>query len=486
MIKKNVEIDEEETDDLEDDIPEPFEKKSKYYSHIDLGKDPGTLIYLIVKATEDLLISQAALSDRIVVSNERISDGLHYLSAHVDDVKEGAYGLKSAFEFGISEPVWQIEKSRRNLQNIIKISTFHLDEEGKKSRKQAEDYYAAGLIDNAEEECIYYSEVNEYDFTVYLNLGMIYMFRYIDLDESIYYFDNAAKYARQKSPYYASFALMHKARVLREHGSIDEARQCLEEAIGLSPDFLELSYQLSIIEAQSNKEKAVSLITKLLDSDIRYSLKAENEPAFNPIRADLHHSYKDIIDSQSIHIQQQHDDISLEADKVLEKIDACYLILETENPHPDIKSELNLVLQRLIELINRKSLIDSYTAGMILKNEATHSLEELKKSTYHYLDDLIKNHENEKNTIVSKYYKERKDNPLYILTEGGIGAAVYSIIYIATFITFRNLLVSVLLAAIPFVIAWSLKYNNYLQQQDSSKNITNKLDELVKIRDTLN
>lgn len=464
---------------------EPFVGKSHYFSHIELGKDAQTQIELIAQASRELLASRAIAADKIVVSHGRITDGLDYLSTSIDEVQAGFLGLNSIFEFGISEVVWQIEKNKKSLRNMLKVLMFHLSVPIKERRRRAETYYEHGFIDEAEEDLILSQELNEYDFTAYISLGMIYMFRKIDLDEAIYCFDKAAEYAKVKSTYYASFALMYKARILLEAKSLDNAKQCLEEAINLSPDLQELLYQLSIVEARlSNKEKAISLILKLLEFDIRYCLKVENEPAFNELKPELHEVYKEMIDSESAEIQRQYDNLSLETKRISEQVIRCATLIE-DNVSTIEKFELNKTMKRISELVDRKSLLDIYTAAIIVKDEALPLLELLKEDARHYVDKAIEYLKKEKSKAKAKYIQEKSKRFIYTINQGFRSFIIYSSIYGVALFAFGNMAIAIILPTVTFALVWYLNYVRLKKLKALIAGIEEKASEASTIRDAI-
>ena len=98
----------------------PWERKSTYYSVIQLGKDVKAQTKAINKQTEEFVAAQMASTNAIISSQERISEGIDNVAYGIERVEEGIYGLKAAFEWGISEVVWQIEQNRRVLPYYIR------------------------------------------------------------------------------------------------------------------------------------------------------------------------------------------------------------------------------------------------------------------------------------------------------------------------------------------------------------------------------
>lgn len=130
----------------------PVERKNKYYAAVQLGKDVKTQAELISHSTKELIATQIASTNAIIASQEFVREGIDNLSYGIAEVSEGIHGLKAAFEFGISEVVWQIEQNRAVLQNILNVLMAPLDTQAKELKRRAEDAYANGWFEEALED----------------------------------------------------------------------------------------------------------------------------------------------------------------------------------------------------------------------------------------------------------------------------------------------------------------------------------------------
>ena len=157
----------------------PIEKRNEYYATIQLGKDVKTQTEIIRQSTKAMIVNKTHSLNEIIASQEGIQEegGFDKLSYGVEEVSEGIQGLKAAFEFGISEVVWQIEQNREVLQNILDVLMAPLDTQAKELRRRAEDSYANGWFDDALEDFLESEKKNKYDFSVHISLGMIYLFQ---------------------------------------------------------------------------------------------------------------------------------------------------------------------------------------------------------------------------------------------------------------------------------------------------------------------
>lgn len=260
----------------------PWERKNEYFSKIELGKDIKEQAQAVAAATNQLVAAQLATANSIVASQEyireTISSGVNKIACGIDGVKQGLEGMQSSFEFGISEVVWQLEQNRQSLRDILDVLSAPLDTQSKELRRRAEDAYANGWIEDALEDFKASEDKNKYDFTIHISLGMLYLYHVKDKETALRYFDKAIKYARPKSKYHFSYALLYKSIILRESGNIDDAMKCTAEAVASSPEFSEAYYQNAINEALLGMIPDSLFRATRIDS--KYLLKAYNDEYF--------------------------------------------------------------------------------------------------------------------------------------------------------------------------------------------------------------
>lgn len=257
----------------------PWERRQEYYHQIQLGEDVLAQVEAINKQTEDMLAAQLTSTSAIIASQDRIAEGIDKVSYGVDRVEEGIYGLQAAFEWGISEVIWQIEQNREVLRDILEVLSTPLDTQAKELRRRAEKAYSNGWIDDALDDFLESEKKNRYDFSIHISLGMIYVFCKIDKEKALSYFEKAIKYAKPKSAYYTGYALLYKGLIKFDFGEVDDAEKCTEEAILLSPDLTEAIYQNAQYNAQlKNEGKSITNLEEAVKQDKHYCLKAQNDP----------------------------------------------------------------------------------------------------------------------------------------------------------------------------------------------------------------
>lgn len=376
----------------------PWERKNAYYSVIQLGKDVKTQTKTLSKQTEALIATQIASTSDIISSQERISEGIDNVAYGVEKVEEGIYGLKAAFEWGISEVVWQIEQNRGVLKGILAVLMAPLDTQAKELRRRAEDAYTNGWFEDALEDFLESEKKNKYDFSVHISIGMIYLFQKIDKEKALEYFDKAIKYAKPKSPYHASCALLYKALIKRDFGLIEEAERCADEAVKLCPDFAEALYQNAQYNAILNKpDKAIPLLRKAIEIDVNYCAKIYNENDFDKIRPYIDKLYVELRDVQK---QKSTDENAY----LTRKLDDFYALIDEIKDQVSFEihdEEITKSTKRSRELIGRNSYLDYLEANTLLSklsvliqkqyNEIKIQLEKLIQSHNAYISNIKTN-----------------------------------------------------------------------------------------------
>lgn len=240
----------------------------------------------ISKQAGQIRETQLQAADDIIASQERTRKELKAeISSGVDEIVDGLEGMKSTFEWGFSELVWQIEKQRETLESILETLRKPLDTQAKELRARAERAYENGWFDDALQDFLESEKKNRYDFTVHQHLGNIYFFHKARPDKAIEYYKKAAKYAEPKSAYHASFALLHLALLYYLKEDFSEAYEKTKKAVELSPLLYEARYQHSRYCARlGKKQEAVKDLKRAIANDINYALKANSEEDYKGMR----------------------------------------------------------------------------------------------------------------------------------------------------------------------------------------------------------
>ncbi len=391
----------------------PWEKKKDHYRDIQLGKDVITQKGDIKSQALEMITSQIASTNEIIASQNIMIDTINDLACDMQSIENGIYGMKAAFEWGISDVVWQIEQNSHKLKDILELLYVSSDRRIKNLRWDAEEYYGSGKIDQALESFLDLSTENQYDFSVHMSIGIIYLFHKIDKEKALDFFDKAIDHAGKQYSFYTSYALLYKALIKRDYGLIEEAEELTNQAIETLPNFTEAIYQNAQYNALLNKpDKVIPLLKKAINSDIVYCLKINNEKDFDGMRPQINKLFEEVRDEKKEKVK--HKQMGLE-EKISLLDSTISYIMELGY---DIPKALNVksLKERNIEgnnIIANNSIFDAAIADLILSQlnrRLQHDEAKLKDNCEEIKGDL----ENEIQKINSELSEvKKKGNFLY-------------------------------------------------------------------------
>lgn len=278
----------------------PWEKRKEYYRDIQLGKGVRIQKGEITSQALKMITSQIASTNTIIASQNIIIDTISDIIRDTERIGDGIFGMRAAFDWGISDVVWQIEMKSARMKEFLKPLYAAVDKRTKHLREEVEEDYAKGHIDYALENFLILSKENEFDFSVHMSIGIIYLFHKTDKEKALNYFDKTATYAKKQFPYYTSYALLYQALIKRDYGLIEEAERLTKKAIKILPNFPEAMYQNALYKALLNKpDKAIPLLRQAIDNDVVYCLKINNEPEFDGIKPQINKLLEEVRDEKN-------------------------------------------------------------------------------------------------------------------------------------------------------------------------------------------
>ncbi len=344
----------------------PWEEKSAYYKDVTLGKGVGDLKKILKNQTDEMIATQIDSADEVVLSQDVAEEAIQEISYSMKDVGQGMSGLKAAFEWGISDVVWCVERKTEELQNVMmdiyKVPDGKMDQ----LRYNADDAFARGDMARAMEMFAEIESMISDDFSVCVSYGMIYLFHKIDKEKALSYFDRAIKYVRPYSTYYTSYALLYKALIKRDFGLIEEAEKCTSEAVSLSPGFTEAMYQNAQYNALLNRpEKAIPLLKKAIKEDIVYCLKILWEQDFKPISSQIAELFDGIRQEKNEKVKESLGEVKKNV------IELTNVIKGIEKLGYDVPKETSVELledgnNEIDTLIKNNSIFDAHFAGVLV------------------------------------------------------------------------------------------------------------------------
>jgi tetratricopeptide (TPR) repeat protein len=240
-----------------------------------------------------IVYAQLESADRIVVSQERLNQGIDKVAYNIERVNEGIDSLRSAFEWGLGAIIWKLEQQTEILQKILEVLQAPLETEALELRRRAENAYNNGWIDEAIQDFLESEKKNIYDFTIHMSLGLIFFQHKNNPKAALEYFEKAVKYAKPKSSIYASYALLYIALIKYLQEKYNEAYNAALEAIRISPTYYEAYFQCARYCANlGNHNEAITHLSRAIDGDRYYCIKADAEKDFDPMKEQLHSFFK--------------------------------------------------------------------------------------------------------------------------------------------------------------------------------------------------
>ncbi len=344
----------------------PWEKRNAYYKDVTLGKDVGELKKILVSQAQEMIITQIASTDRIVSSRGRSEDAIQYIGYDMKSVGQGMRGLQAAFEWGISDVVWLVEKNTEEFRNVMMDICPFSDEQIDKVRYQAGNAYVKGNIQEALGKFLELKSFIQNDFSNTISLGMVYLFHEVDKEMALDYFNMAIGYVKPFSSYYVSYALLYKALIKRDFGLIEEAEECSREAIKLSPGFDEAVYQNAQYNALLKRpEKAIPLLKQVIKRDIVYCLKIMREKDFEQIKDEVMKMFEEIRDKENEKVKKR---VEVEGKNVVSLKNAIKGILALG--HDITKAASFKFIQdekdEIDKMIKNNAVLDAHISGIML------------------------------------------------------------------------------------------------------------------------
>jgi tetratricopeptide (TPR) repeat protein len=328
------------------------------------------------KIVDAQLKAAAHASADIVTSQDRIAEGIDRVSFGVERVTDALESLQSAFEWGFDELIWQVEQQRVLLQQILEVLQKPLDTQAKELKARADEAYRNGWFDDALSDFLESEKKNRYDFTIHQSLGNIYLFEKKDPEKALRYYEKAAKYARPKSAYHASLALLHIALIKYLYGDYTGACQATSEAIALTPLLFEAHYQHAQYCVNLGEfDEALDHIEKAVGGDRYYSAKVYSEKDFDVMREQYTSLFTKIRDRK----RSEAEDMLSKAQKLIDAVES------QDNELPSFLERTKTTVNKAFGLMNRGSFLDCFDAV----SEAEKALISFSKALSKFDDSLV-------------------------------------------------------------------------------------------------
>jgi tetratricopeptide (TPR) repeat protein len=368
----------------------PWEKKPAYFKNVRFGYMENIQNnFLQIKegmAIQNETFLKSANSD--FITPETRQEALSFLILDDESISEGISGIKASFEWGISDVLWLIEQQRSIFKNLMNSLSKNASSNSTAQFKiSAQNAYSKGWFEEALKDYHKVEKRDEADFTVYTSLGIIYLFHLVNKERALEYFQKAGEWARNKSPFYTSYALLFQALIKRDLGEISEAESLTRAAMEKSPDFAAVVYENSLLNAMLDRQDAaLQALNKAGALDPRYFLKALADPAFHSCKAKINA----LVVEAKIRKNQLAETAYRQIQEIMNDINDLTKQFNDKYHSSQISVDLDVVkgigggLEEIEKAIARNSLMDFVMVEKFIKHsEFTRLAQQAHKKIYH-------------------------------------------------------------------------------------------------------
>ena len=352
----------------------PWEQKSKYFKNVRSGylEDIQQNIDMLLSGIRSQTQNRLESSKKIIVSHDIISDVIDYFSIDEAHVAQGLLGVGPAFEWGISDVLWKIEQNSSFFkQNFPGSAKKYTDQSLISLNQKAEEGYQKGWFDESLKSFLRMEKRGGADFAVYISMGMIYLLHVINKEKAFEYFQKAEDYAKSRSKFYTSFTLLYQALIKRDMGFVEEAEALSKKATAISPSFSEAYYQNAQYNALIGKaDKAVHMLKKATDIDVRYLFKLSNDDVFEPIQQQLKGLFDQIQKTKKQNAAAGYDKYKVFINEIYD-LKNQYNDTFRANPiefEPDILRTIQRGMDEMEGYLSRGSIMDFFLMDALMTN----------------------------------------------------------------------------------------------------------------------
>ncbi len=299
--------------------------------------------------------------------------------------------LRALFDTRSTKIIWLLEQQRKELRSLLEkmyeTMISPTETEAKEKTKWAINAYNKGLFDEAMKYFNISKELYPFDFIVYQFLGNIHLFERKEPKDALENYKLAIRHLTDSSKYYTSLAFLHIGLSHYDMGDYQDAYIAASNAIQVNPNFSEAYYRSAQYCSKLGRyDEALSNLSKAIDADRGYCLKALAEKDFEPMSNKLKDLIEDLTKKEQV-----------KADKEIEKSKQLIKKFDYVNIPDSAQKELD----EAIKLKDSGTYLNCRDAVY----KAYASQKALVDSINNFLSSEIKNVEAYKNTIKAEYYQ---------------------------------------------------------------------------------
>ncbi|MCP5006348.1 MAG: hypothetical protein GY941_20780 [Planctomycetes bacterium] len=388
----------------------PWERRNGYYQKVQLGQNIAAVKDVLKEQIIEMMKSRIATTNEMIANPMMNEDTILEFVYNLKSVGDGMYGLKAAFEWGISDVVWQLELRGSYLCDHKDALFRPFSPQVKKIFKDAVDAYEDGCVEESLEKFLELDSEVCFDFATHITIGIIYLFHEMSKERAGEYFNKALNYVRATSPYYTAYALLYKALIKRDYGHVEEAESCTREAIKLCPDFTEAIYQNAQYNALLNKsEIVIPLLKEVIQDDVIYCLKINGERDFDGIRTDINKMFEEIGEENKKDTVDRFEELNGKLSSFRENVNRINK-LDYDLPKVFSVESLKGGIGEVGSMVSKNTIFDTYLAELSILQTAT-SLKKKEIALKKRCNGFINEIEVKIADLVRQLVEENKKNP---------------------------------------------------------------------------
>lgn len=209
-------------------------------------------------------------------------------------LSSGLSEIASAIEWGFGEAIWELQQQTDILRSIDQTLKTPGETQANEWRYMAEELRRRGVYDEAEEFYLKALDLNRLDFRIYVGLAQSYI-EWSKFDQAKLYLEKSLPHAPQKDIDYKSFSFRLIGHIYECWEEYENAVAILDNAIQLSPEYVEGHYDYARYCAQlGNVEASLISLKKAISGNPLYWYLAHHEKNFDPIIIDIEKFLEDL------------------------------------------------------------------------------------------------------------------------------------------------------------------------------------------------
>ena len=251
----------------------------------------------ISRRTREVIASNEAMARdnirAIEANTDALNAGFDRLSYGLDNISSGISDLNATFHWGFSQLLSSMGRMNDSLSELINISKTPAQTAAYEQYEIARDAFRRGLYEECMESLTkaisgdstssgYKLEWRFYQMKGTVQLGFVGCeTAMLDLAKAEESFLLSARYARTDFPEYAAKAYLSAGWAAYCQGKLPESLAHTEKAISIDPSLGEAFFQASkVLMAQDEVDTALPLLSKAIDRDSFFALKAGGDGDF--------------------------------------------------------------------------------------------------------------------------------------------------------------------------------------------------------------